>query len=437
MNVLKINIPILCVLALLLSSCQFAKEEDEASDKVVIQNNEVELAERVHVTSESIEIEITPANKASMSRGKGQYKPENKKSEITLTLVAEVDPLVHKGAKLHATEIRIHGNKAYVSYNTQGDIFLGGVEVIDISDVDSPELISSAVLSDVDVNGLAIKGSSLYLAAATSSESYSSPAILSVVKLSGGKLSEEIVTKNIASFAATDVDIFGSDVYVTSGADNGYITILSQTGLVEKNSSPLVDARSVDSDSGDIAVIAGSNGVDGESAKLITFDKSDGSIQNTFDLAGATIKHSKSTIEVKKDKAIVAMGDGGTQLICLETGEVLKTIDNPVIEGLDAALAVANAATAYKRSVFMANGEAGVYVAVDDENIEAKGCDTSTLEVVGRLALNNFLVDEAGARQSVNHIVYRNDVLFLAAGLGGLKVIKVEDSEADDDGDDS
>lgn len=415
----------------LLFGCQLATESDD-NNKVVIENNEAILGDRVTVTNETIVIESDTANKAGLS--KAAYAPKVKETEITLTLVAEVDPLEHEGTKLQATEIRIHGSKAYVSYNTGGETFLGGVEVFDISDADAPALISSVVFTDTDVNGLAIKGSDLYLAAATSDESFDSPAILRVIKLVGGKLSDDITDKNIPSFAATDVEIFGNDVYVTSGADDGFTTVLDQTTLEVSNSFAMDDARSIDSDNGDIAVLSGSNGVEGDSAQLVTFDKISGEIQNTFDLDGASIKHSKSTVEVKKDKAILAMGNGGTQLVCLATGEVLKTIDLPVVADLDASLTVANAATAYKRSVFMGNGEAGVYLAVDDENIDSKGCDASTLEVIGKLALD---LTSDGATQSVNHIVYRNDVLFVAAGLGGLKVIKVDDSGATNDDDDS
>lgn len=426
-----IKLPGFILLSLMLVACQLAKESDPDQSKIVVENDEGKLAERVHVTNETVIIETNTANKSNFS--KPGFAPVA--SDITLTLVAEVDPLSHEGTKLQATEIRIHGNKAYVSYNTSGEVFLGGVEVFDISNPDAPTLISSVVFTDTDVNGLAVKGSDLYLAAATSAVDYDSPAILRVVKLVDGKLSSETLSKNIPSFAATDVEVFGNDVYVTSGADSGYTTVLSQSDLSVKHSYAMEDARSIDSDSGDIAVIAGSNGVAGVSAKLVTFDKITGEYLTSFDLVGANIKHSKSTIEVKKDKAILAMGNGGTQLVCLATGEVLKTIDLPVVEGLDASLTVANAATAYKRSVFMANGEAGVYVAVDDENIDAKTCDVgSTLSVIGKLQLD---LTAEGATQSVNHIVYRNDMLFIAAGLGGLKVIKVDDPKATADDDDS
>ena len=421
----------LLLLCLLLSACQLASESDKASN-VVVENDEGKLAERVHVTNDTVTIESDTANKARQF--KPGFAPKVKESEITLTLVAEVDALEYEGTKLQATEIRIHGSKAYVSYNTTGEVFLGGVEVYSISKPEEPALISSVVFTDTDVNGLAVKGSDLYLAAATSAEGFDTPAILRVIKLVGGKLSDQIQDKDIVSFAATDVEIFGSDVYVTSGADGGYTTVLDQTTLVESHRFAMEDARSIDSDNGDIAVLSGSNGVDGESAQLVTFNKNTGEIQNQFNLDGASIKHSKSTIEVKKDKAILAMGNGGTQLVCLATGDVLKTILLPVVDGLDASLTVANAATAYKRSVFMANGEAGVYLAVDDENIDSKGCDASTLEVIGKLSLD-LTVD--GESQSVNHIVYRNDVLFVAAGLGGLKVITVDDSAATSDDDDS
>jgi len=41
-----------------------------------------------------------------------------------------------------------------------------------------------------------------------------------------------------------------------------------------------------------------------------------------------------------------------------------------------------------------------------------------------------------GDLQSVNHVSYVNNVLFVAGGLGGLKILVVSDDEDDDDDDD-
>lgn len=419
------------LLFLLLNACQLASESDE-DKKVTVENDEEVLAERVTYSEENIVIESEEENTLVSPKPLGKADA----SAITLTLVAEVEPPELDGETLQATEIRISGNKAFVSYNVAGEVFKGAVEIFNITDPLTPELISSAKFSDSDVNGLSIHGNDLYLASASNSSDYASPAILQNIKITGGKLSSDINIIDLPSYAATDVDVSGNFIYVTSGADGGYVSVFKQSDLTLHNSYAVEDARSVDSDSKDIAVLAGTNGVDGVSAKLVTFDPDLGEIQDEFELTGATIKHAKSTIEVKKDKAILAMSDDGTQVVCLATGDVIHQFDLPIVDGLDETLTVANAATAYKRSIFMANGEAGVYVAVNNENLDKKGCEVDGLALAGKLQLNDILLDDAGERQSINHIVYRHDMLFIAAGLGGLKIIKVDDSIATDDMDD-
>ena len=84
----------------------------------------------------------------------------------------------------------------------------------------------------------------------------------------------------------------------------------------------------------------------------------------------------------------------------------------------DPSVVVTNAVAADRDLVFISNGEAGVYVAQspkrfnqfdDEESIE--------LRLWGRLGFQDL--------QSVNHIEYKKDILFVAAGRGGLKIVKV------------
>ena len=426
---------LLLMLSFTLSGCQLASESEEEAEKVIVENDTTVLGDRVSYTDEVIAIET--GDTVSPKPGFAAISTGDKAAEISLTLVAEVSAPAYGGQTLQATDVRILGNKAYVTYNMSGDIFLGAIEVYDITAATAPVLLSSAIFTDTDINGVAIHGNDLYLAGASNSTEYDSPAVLKNIKLSGGVLTDSVTTIDMPSYAATDVETAGSFVYVTTGADDGYVVVLNSTDLSEHTRVAAIDARGVDSDSADVAIVTGTNGVNGASANLVTFDRTLGTVLAEHNLSGATIKHSKSTIEVKKSKAILGMGDGGTQVVCLATGAVLKEIPVPVVEGLDVSLAVTNAATAYKRSLFMGNGEAGVYVAISDANIDSNQCSVDTLDLVGKLKLDTILVDGNQVAQSVNHILYRQDMLFIAAGLGGLKIIHVDDSAATTDDDDA
>jgi hypothetical protein len=72
--------------------------------------------------------------------------------------------------------------------------------------------------------------------------------------------------------------------------------------------------------------------------------------------------------------------------------------------------------------LFISNGEAGVYVAQATQPFSATGSEASQqLTMLGRLRFGNL--------QSVNHVAYRSGHLFIAAGLGGLKIVKVNGAE--------
>lgn len=59
----------------------------------------------------------------------------------------------------------------------------------------------------------------------------------------------------------------------------------------------------------------------------------------------------------------MALGDGGTQIICLEIGEVFETDPLPVVAGLEVSLTVAHSAISHGNLTYTCNGEAGIYLA--------------------------------------------------------------------------
>ncbi len=181
-------------------------------------------------------------------------------------------------------------------------------------------------------------------------------------------------------------------------------------------SYPVEDARGVATDGRDVAVVAGTP------ARLVTFDYNSGEILNDFSLEGATINFSKSTVEIHRRKAVLALGDGGTQIICLEDGAVIDQIAPPVVADLDPSVTVTNAASTDSRTLYMSNGEAGVYVAYTRDRFDSRDCDVDDLQMIGQFRFDDL--------QSVNNVKAKGHYLFIAGGLGGLKILRV--TEADD-----
>ena len=69
--------------------------------------------------------------------------------------------------------------------------------------------------------------------------------------------------------------------------------------------------------------------------------------------------------------------------------------------------------------MFISNGEAGVYVATSEDDLKDYDCDERPeITMLGQLPFGDLA--------SVNHVEYENDYLFVAAGLGGVKVVEVD-----------
>ncbi|MDH5731870.1 MAG: hypothetical protein OEZ58_23040, partial [Gammaproteobacteria bacterium] len=243
---------------IILSGCGTAITSEPT---IVINNDESLLAQRMQRLSLPITVEATNSKARLLASNTTQ-----------LTLIAESDPPKYADTTLQATEVRVRGNKAYVSFNIQGEQFLGAVDVYDISDNSSPQLISNAIFPGVDINGLSIDpgGNEIYLAAASDAQELKTPALLRRITLLGGKLTNDYVDVDIDSYAATDVDVAGNHIYITSGADYGKITVLNKNDLSLHYQFDANDARSVDVDAQDVTVFAGTP------ATLYTFDRNSG-----------------------------------------------------------------------------------------------------------------------------------------------------------------
>ena len=142
---------------------------------------------------------------------------------------------------------------------------------------------------------------------------------------------------------------------------------------------------------------------------------------NTFSFPGANVPEAKTTVDIAGGKAFVAAGPDGVQVVCLDDGQIVGSvpIPDPAALGLDPAVVVTNAVSVDKDLLFISNGEAGVYVAQGAEEFKDTACNAQQqITMLGQLQFDDL--------QSVNHVEFENDYLIIAAGLGGVKVVRVE-----------
>ena len=109
-------------------------------------------------------------------------------------------------------------------------------------------------------------------------------------------------------------------------------------------------------------------------------------------------------------------------MLSINTGDVVGIVPRPVVPDLDELVVVTNAVSADGDLMFIANGEAGVYLAQAEEKFDTTGSDEpQDITLLGKLRFDDL--------ESVNHVEYKGGMLFVAAGLGGLKIVKVEESD--------
>ncbi len=419
----KLAIALICVVALVHVSCSdVSGPGDQANGRISITNNAGVLASRVTYSNASIPIDSVgvgypsapaPFGSASITRSSAASQ-----AGLNLSLKAEVAPPSIGGQMLQATSVSIVGNLAVVSYNMVGNPYLGGVDVIDITNRNQPVLRSEALFQNTDVSAVTTSGVNVYLAEATGDTGFTAPAVAEVVTLVGNQL---VLTGNkrtgLSSFAATSV-AFGTRVYATSG-DSGALFMLNPVTFAVTSSIPMHDARWVAVGGGQVAVVQGTPG------KLAVYNESNMSLVGSWPFKGADIAQSKSQAQLVGGKAFIAAGDSGVQVLNPLTGAFLGQVPrpNPDSLGLSPSVVVTNAVAIDQDVMFISNGEAGVYLAQGSQAFSTSGTGAQTITMRGKLRFGNL--------QSVNHVAYsaggpgNPGILMVAAGLGGVKIVQV------------
>src|SRR6267143_91160 len=218
----KLAIALICVVALVHVSCSNSMGPgDQSNGRISITNNAGVLASRVTYLNDSIPIDNVgvgypsapvPFASSAMNRSATQSQ-----GAFNLHLKAEVAPPSIGGQMLQATSVSIVGNLAVVSYNMVGNPYLGGVDVIDVSNQNHPVLVSQALFQNTDVSAVTTSGANVYVAEATGDTGFAYPAVFESMQLQGNQLVLAGNTRTaLSSFVATSV-ASGTRAYATSG----------------------------------------------------------------------------------------------------------------------------------------------------------------------------------------------------------------------------
>lgn len=361
-------------------------------EKVVLNTNTAELNARIDHSNSGV-INLMSSNLTSKNLKPGDV------DNFPMSLLAEMKPIVYNGKTLTATHVDVNKNYVYVSYNTTGETYLGGIDVIDISQPDNPKLVIQAIFPNTDVNTVIYENETLYFSGGTSIDANANlknAAFVAKMPLSGGLLTNDYLSASLQGYVSTGVVIVGSDCFSVSG-NNGFLSKMNKTTQEIKASIAISDLRAIGYNENNIVVLSGTEGVkvyNAETMKLIS------AFNTTKDVPNA-----KRTLDFIEKNVLIAEGYAGVKMYDSK-GSLLQTLALPTgIANVDAADVVTNAVAVSGDYVYAANGAAGVAVYKKDN---------SSLISLGSIFLGG----------SANYVKSVGDYIFVANGTGGLKIVK-------------
>ena len=315
------------------------------------------------------------------------------------TLIAKVESPLIGDAILQATEVKLNGNYAAVSYNMVGPDLKGSLDILDVSNPYSPKISKTFLFPDADINTVEWLESSIIIGGQDVDGAF-----YALVDPTGA-VDQIIERKRLTGYSTIDLLTLGDHILIVTG-DNGGITWINSVTGIEEGFESFVDARSIS--------VAGTN-----NSVLLTstaLHHIDGQNNQSLPLDPNWIQpQSKADVEADNDFIYAALNRGGVKIYNFNLEQV-DYIARPVTPaGLDSEDFVSNSVSANQGLLFTANGGAGILVSRFTEN-------------VANLFVEYGYFDFGGSFSS-NYVKSQDNFIFVATGLGGLKILSFEESE--------
>lgn len=390
----KIVIALSFTMLVVLQGCQTDDNTENNQDSKVILNSDPQsLGNRMNYSNSGV-INLVSGNPA------GRDGQDGAADAFPMSLLAEVNPPSYNGLVLKATHVDVKDNYVYVSYNTQGDAYLGGIDVIDVSQPNNPQLVVQAILPNTDISTVVYDNGQLYITGATNVDfnpELTSPAFVARMPLQSGLLTDNYTSTSLVGNVGTGLAVADSKYYAISG-NNGVVAKLDKTTNTVETTIAVADLRALGRISDKIVVLSGTDGVK-------VYNASNLALQSSFSTS-SDVADAKRTIDFQGDNILVSGGYQGLKVYDLSSGTLLQTLSLPTgLPDIDQNDIVTNAVSVNGDFVYVANGAAGIYVYKNE---------SGTLNLLGSIQLGG----------SSNYVKSSGDYIFVATGNGGLKIIK-------------
>ncbi len=398
----RVSLLFLCALGCIVSCSDETTVFSDPQDDVLLETNQQALDNSI-VFGDAGVLDITEQDNIT---GKlfSKNRPNDQAGDYPLTLVAQIDPPSFSGGEnLTASHVHVDGDYAYVSYNTVGEDWVGGADIINISDPNNPRVTSRLYYINADLSAIKYSDGYAYVAGGFDSEKSATVdfnSFVGKIPVTNGKfdISGGITYGFQVGFVGTDIVIDGNTVYVTTGKD-GALGALNKSDLSSSQEIPYADLRSVAVMDDKVAVLDAASGVN-------ILDRNF-NVTNEIGISSDFGDATKKTISLNGDKLIVSEGPKGAGIYNAQSGAFIEHV--PILINPEDATAneiVTNAVTTNDKVLLMANGGAGLCLSEDT--------GTGT-DLFGIIELEG----------SINYVESKGDYIFAASGTKGLQIIKM------------
>ncbi|MBZ9729916.1 hypothetical protein LB467_09480 [Salegentibacter sp. JZCK2] len=329
-------------------------------------------------------------------------------SNIALEQIGFIQPPSVDGSAMRATHIDLDGNYAYVAYTKEGSEYLGGIDIIDISDTFNPRLLNRMTNSYADINALFYQDGNIYFTGAYHDGfAGSDRAMMGSVETSNGTFTSKFSLKTQMT-GQTGVDILPANNSIISltGSDGilGVYKMESGSNIFETQlETEISDLRSAAYKNGNLIVLSGESGL-----LQLNTSTSDLAVEKTIAIENLA-SEAKRTISFYNDLVMVSEGANGVGIYDLSAGALATRLPVKFLDetGVNPEYKVTNAVSVAEDFILMANGGAGIGITRLNENLQIS--EEGVLEITG----------------SSNYVKADGDYIFVASGSGGLRILKM------------
>ena len=392
---------------LIFASCK--KEENDIAvvdetEKVFVNNSFEELNSRMNYIHEAV----------------FSTKADKSDENYYWYYVAEVAAPILNGDVLSATHVDIIDDKAYVSYNVQGEVYAGGVDVIDLENPAYPSIITQLLFSGNDANAVVADadGSNanrdVYLALSSFKKGAVVRKLISQDGLFTGAFSDLSLSKSIEGISASANGITFTDdyIYATSGQSKGGVFQIDKESFTTLYVDDFQAAKYVVTNGSNTGAKQVSLST-GDQAKLHVYNVGPSFDKQVYDIGSIFHQNvempykgkSAMHLDPQSNNCFVSMGVNGMKAFDIFSGDVVYTSPTDMLTTGNT-----NGLTKDDLFVYLANGADGLYIARIPE---------SPGEII---PVQVWDMDESVA--SANLVKASEDWLFVAKGGGGLKILR-------------